>query len=284
MSDLSAHIQITETPRDGFQALPQFIPTVQKIEYINQLLKCGFETVEVGSFVSPRAIPQMADTGEVLNGLDLSNTNSKIAILVVTTKGAQRACEFEVVDKLFYPFTLSATFLKKNVNQTPAEAESIIDDVVNLSIKYNKEPVIYYSWAFGDPYGDPWSIELLIKSIEKMVSKGLTFFPLSDIAGEVSIKTIDEVYSALFEHFPNLDFGFHLHSLVKDRIPKTEAAFNAGVRRFDSVIGGIGGCPMTGKELVANMDTEVLLDFFKSKGIDTGVKRECVRDAALFRF
>jgi hydroxymethylglutaryl-CoA lyase len=280
----SNKVVITETPRDGFQGLPEFIPTKQKIDYINRLLQCGFDTVETGSFVSPRAIPQMADTGEVLKGLDLSGTKTKIAVLVVTTKGAQRACEFEVVDKLFYPFTLSASFLKKNVNQTSAEAEMIIDDVINLSIKYNKEPVIYYSWAFGNPYGDLWNIELLISSIEKMASKGLTYFPLSDIAGEVSTKTISEVYSVLFRHFPNLDFGFHLHSLVKDRIPKTEAAFNAGVKKFDSVIGGLGGCPMTGKELVANMDTEVLLDFFKSKNVDTGIDRECVKDAALFGF
>jgi hydroxymethylglutaryl-CoA lyase len=283
MSDLSTHIQITETPRDGFQALPQFIPAERKIEYINHLLKCGFDTVEVGSFVSPRAIPQMADTGEVLNGLDLSQSNSKIAVLVVTTKGAQRACEFEVVDKLFYPFTLSATFLKKNVNQTPAEAEKIIDDVINLSIKYNKEPVIYYSWGFGDPYGDPWSIELLINSIEKMASKGLNYFPLSDIAGEVSPELINKVFTELINHFPAFDFGFHLHSLPADRIPKTEAAYNAGVRMFDSVIGGLGGCPMTGKELVANMDTGVLLDFFESRKINTGVNRKCVEETMIIQ-
>jgi len=280
----SNKVVITETPRDGFQALPDFIPTQQKVEYINRLLQCGFDTVEVGSFVSPRAIPQMADTGEVLRNLDLSETKSKIAVLVATVKGAKMACEFKQVDKIFFPFSLSETFLKKNINQTQKEAEQTIDELINLCERFDKEPVIYYSWGFGDPYGDPWNVDLLIASIEKMASKGLRYFPLSDISGEVSPKLINKVFTELMNYFPGLDFGFHLHSLPDGRIPKTEAAYNAGVRIFDSVIGGLGGCPMTGKELVANMDTEVLLNFFKSKGVNTGVKRECVRDAALFRF
>jgi len=284
MSNLNTRVKITETPRDGFQALPGLIPTRQKVAYINRLLQCGFETVEVGSFVSPRAIPQMADTGEVLQQLDLSNTKSKIAVLVATAKAAARACEFELVDKIFFPFSLSETFLKKNINQSAEQAEQTIDAIINLTEKHGKELIIYYSWGFGDPYGDPWSVDLMVESIKNMASKGLTYFPLSDIAGEISTETITNLYSVLFAEFPKLDFGFHLHSLPADRIPKTEAAFDAGVRKFDSVIGGLGGCPMTGKELVANMDTEVLLDFLKSKEVNTGVKRECVKDAALFGF
>ncbi len=282
---MSGHLNrvfITESPRDGFQALPKFIPTNTKVEYINRLLQCGFDTVEAGSFVSPRAIPQMADTGEVLNKLDLSDTNSKIAVLIATAKGAKQACMFEQVDKVFFPYSLSKTFLKRNINQTFEEAEQTIDALLNLTQKTGKEAVVYYSWGFGDPYGDPWSIDLLIKSIEKMASKGLRFFPLSDIAGEISTETIFNVYKALFTHFPELDFGFHLHALPADRIPKTEAAFRAGVSRFDSVIGGIGGCPMTGKELVANMDTFTLLEFFKQKNITTGAHKNCVETIMQF--
>jgi len=276
-------IKITETPRDGFQALSQFIPTRRKIDYINSILQCGFETVEVGSFVSPRAIPQMADTGEVLHGLDLSITRSKIAVLTATEKGAKMACEFEQVDKIFYPFSLSETFLLKNIKQTVRQAEQTIDEIINLSQKYGKEVVVYYSWGFGDPYGDPWSIEILVQSIEVMASKGLNYFPLSDIAGEVSAEIISTVFKTLFSTFPNLDFGFHLHALPKERMAKIEAAFNAGVLNFDSVIGGMGGCPMTGKELVANMDTQLLIDFFfKEKKIHTGVDKKCVEEAGIF--
>ena len=275
-------VHLTETPRDGFQALSKFINTKQKIEYINLLLRCGFDTVEVGSFVSPRAIPQMADIDEVLNGIDLSDTQSEIAVLIVTKKGIERACEYEQIDKLFYPYSLSETFLQRNIKQTHDDAIRIIDELINSSIKCNKKPVVYYSWAFGDPYNDPWSLELLVKSIEMMASKGLTYFPLSDIAGEVSLQTINKVFSTLIKTFPNLDFGFHLHALPQDRISKTEAAFNAGVKFFDSVIGGIGGCPMTGKELVANMDTETLLDFFNKKNVRVNVDRNCVEKAANF--
>jgi len=282
MTQKNQMVHLTETPRDGMQALKQLIPTERKIEYINLLLRCGFNTVEVGSFVSPRAIPQMADIDEVLNGIDLSGSQSEIAVLIVTKKGIKRACEFEQIDKLFYPFSLSETFLKRNIKQTHEDAIRIIDELINFSVLYNKKPIVYYSWAFGDPYNDPWSLELLVKSIEEMASKGLSYFPLSDIAGEVSPQTISKVFKTLIETFPNLDFGFHLHALPQDRISKTEAAFNAGVKFFDSVIGGIGGCPMTGKELVANMDTETLLDFFNRKDVPVNVDRNCVEKAANF--
>ncbi len=279
---MSFDIKITETPRDGFQALPQFIPTQQKVEYINRLLHCGFDTVEVGSFVSPRAIPQMADTGEVLKALDLSSVQSKIAVLTATVKGAEMACQYEQVDKIFYPFSLSETFLLKNIKQTVLQAEQTIDKIINLSEKHGKEVVVYYSWGFGDPYGDPWSVEMLAHSIEAMASKGLNYFPLSDIAGEVSGETISTIFKTLFSTFPNLDFGFHLHALPKERLAKIEAAFNAGVRNFDSVIGGMGGCPMTGKDLVANMDTQLLIDFFEKKKANTGVDKRCVEEAGMF--
>ncbi len=275
-------IKITETPRDGFQALSQFIPTQQKVDYINRVLHCGFDTVEVGSFVSPRAIPQMADTGKILNALDLTSVQSKIAVLTATVKGAKIACQYEKVDKIFYPFSLSETFLLKNIKQTVRQAEQTIDEIINLSKKHRKEVVVYYSWGFGDPYGDPWSVEMLVKSVKVMASKGLNYFPLSDIAGEVSCETISSVFKTLFSTFPNLDFGFHLHALPKERLAKIEAAFNAGVRNFDSVIGGMGGCPMTGKELVANIDTQLLIDFLEEKNANTGVDKRCVEEAGMF--
>jgi hydroxymethylglutaryl-CoA lyase len=277
---MSNKIIITETPRDGFQGLKKTIPTEIKIRYINSLLKCGFDTVEVGSFVSKRIIPQMADTAEVLENLDTSGTSTKIAVLTATLKGAEKACRYGQVDKIFFPFSTSGTFLLRNINKSIEDSEILIDKLLELTSKYGKEPVIYYSWAFGNPYGDKWNIELLSASIEKMITKGLRYFPLSDIDGEASAAKIFEVFRQLHNTFDGIQFGLHLHALAKDRIPKTKAAYKAGVRHFDTVNGGMGGCPMTGKELVANMDTMVLVDYFERKGLATGINKECLLNSA----
>jgi hydroxymethylglutaryl-CoA lyase len=254
-------IKIIETPRDGFQALDLVIPTADKVKYINQLLRCGFQTVEVGSFVSPRLIPQMADTAEVLNQLDLSGVTSEIAVLTATEKGGQMACGFKQVDQLFFPFSTSPTFLRRNIRSTLKQADQTIDGLQNLCLKHNKELVVFFSMAFGSAYGDPWSMDILYEWVDRMMEKDLNVFPFSDIFGEVDPLVIEKVFRLMIKEFPDAEFGLHLHSTSNKRIEKVAAAYRAGIRRFDTVIGGLGGCPQTGKELVGNLSLEALLEF-----------------------
>lgn len=272
-------MKIIETPRDGMQGIERFIPSLKKIGYINLLLQCGFDTVEVGSFVSPKAIPQMKDTSEVLDKLDLSLTKSKIAVLVANLKGGKIAARFDQVDELFFPFSTSPTFLKKNLNATIKKAEKTIDELQNLCVKNNKKLVTYLSMGFGDPYGDEWSIELLHIWIDKLKSKGLSIIPLSDIMGDASPQLITEVFSKLTASFPDMEFGLHLHALAGQEHDKIDAAWWAGIRRFDTVINGMGGCPMTGKELVGNLSLETLLYYCAEKNIETNIKESMIKQA-----
>ena len=275
-------IKIIETPRDGFQGLDVIIPTKKKIDYINLLLKCGFNTVEVGSFVSPRAIPQMADTAEVLKGLDYSETKSKIAVLVANLKGGRMAVEFEPVDEIFYPFSTSPTFLKKNLNTTLEEAEKTIDGLQELCVHSGKELVAFISLAFGDPYGDEWSVELVYKWVESLVAKGIKKIPLADTIGDIAPEVIYEVCSHIIGDFPEIEFGLHAHALPGQGKDKIDAAYRCGIRRFDTVIGGLGGCPMTDKELVGNLATETLISYCEEKNIETGLDREQLLKARQF--
>ena len=264
-------MKIIETPRDGMQGIEIFIPTQKKIDYINLLLRCGFDTVEVGSFVSPVVIPQMKDTAEVLEKLDLSLAKSKIAVLVANLKGGKIAAGFDQVDEIFFPFSTSPTFIKKNLNATIKEAEKTVDELQNLCIKTGKELVVYLSMGFGDPYGDEWSIELLHIWVDKLKNKGLSIIPLSDIMGDVSPELIAKVFSQLISSFPDVEFGLHLHALAGQEQNKIDAAWQTGIRRFDTVINGMGGCPMTGKELVGNLALETLLKYCIENKIETGL-------------
>jgi len=275
-------IKIIETPRDGMQGINSFIPTQKKIGYINLLLKCGFDTVEVGSFVSPIAIPQMKDTAEVLEKLDLSLTKSKIAVLVANLKGGKMAAEFDQVNEIFFPFSTSPTFLKKNLNATITEAEKTVEELQNLCVRTGKELVTYLSMGFGDPYGDEWSIDLLYNWVEKLKNKGLSTIPLSDIMGDASPELIEEVFSQLTASFPDVEFGLHLHALAGQEYDKIDAAWQVGVRRFDTVINGMGGCPMTGKELVGNLSLEALQQYCSDMDIETGVNSGMLKKAQLF--
>jgi len=254
-------IKIIETPRDGFQGLDNFIPTNDKVAYINQLLRCGFQTVEVGSFVSPRLIPQMADTAEVLRQIDLKDVTSDIAVLAVTEKGGKMACEFKQVDQIFFPFSTSPTFLRRNIRSTLVQADQTIDALQNLCLKHNKELVVFFSMGFGSAYGDPWSMDILYEWVDRMMEKELNIFPFSDIFGDADPLTIEKVFRLLMKEFPDAEFGLHLHSLPQKRLEKVAAAYRAGIRRFDTVISGLGGCPQTGKELVGNLPLEALLEF-----------------------
>lgn len=272
-------LKIIETPRDGWQGLKTFIPTEKKVAYINLLLQAGFETVEVGSFVSPKVIPQMVDTAKVLEQINHESSPSKIAVLVVNEKGGKMATSFPQVDQLFYPFSISPTFLQKNIKQNITSAEGIIDQLQNLCMQNGKELVVFFSMGFGNPYGDEWTMDLLFEWTVKMKLKGLTIFPLSDITGDTSADQIHSVFKQLIAHFPELEFGLHLHTLSGEALVKVDAAFRAGIRRFDTVLGGIGGCPMAGKELVGNLNLETFLDYCDEKNIQTKLDAKLIEEA-----
>lgn len=257
-----------ETPRDGFQGLQDFLPTEIKIRYINHLLKAGFHTVEVGSFVSPKAVPQMADTAEVLKGLNLSGTSSRIMVLAATPGTAEQAASFSYVDDILYPFSFSNTFLQRNLKSDIEQAKAIIREIQQICRDGDKQLIVYLSMAFGNPYGDPWSVNLLKESVGYLVGEGIDIIPLSDILGDVSPKTITEVFSSLKEEFPDTEFGAHLHCRPGDYLDKVDAAWECGVRRFDTVLGGIGGCPFAANQLVSNLDTRSLVKFLLSIGYD----------------
>ncbi len=267
-------IKITETPRDGMQGLARFIPVKNKIEYINALLQCGFDTLETGSFVSPRAIPQMADTGEVLKHLKDKPDKTKIAVLVANQKGGTLANEFEIIDQIFYPFSVSPTFLKRNLNTNLDEAEKTIDFLQNLCVESNKELVVYLSLAFGNPYNNAWDIDMVSEWIQKLTQKGIYNIQLAETIGDVEADVIQKVCAILVPEFSRVEFGFHTHTLPGKGVKKVNAAFAAGIRHFDTVLGGLGGCPMTGKEMVPNLDLTELLSFCHEKGLDCTVNEE----------
>lgn len=270
-------IKITETPRDGMQGIPHIIPTKNKIEYINTLLQCGFDIVETGSFVSPHAIPQMSDTGEVLKNLKNKPDKTKIAVLVANRKGGMMAKEYDIVDYIFYPFSVSPTFLKKNLNTNMDDAEKTIDFLQDLCTKSKKGLVIYLSLAFGNPYNDFWNIDLVSKWIQKLVQKGIFHIQLAETIGNIKPEVIHKVCATLVPEFPNVEFGFHTHALPGKGSEKVNAAFRAGIHHFDTVLGGLGGCPMTGHEMVPNLDLTELLKFCKDKGLDCSVNEDKLR-------
>lgn len=267
-------IKIIETARDGFQGLKPFIPTAKKIEYINALLKVGFDAIDVGSFVSEKAVPQMADTAEVIRRLDLSDTKSKIMVLVGNKKGAITAAGFEQIDQLIYPFSISETFLKKNINADFRKSENNLDEIVNICNKHHKELVVYLTMGFGNPYGDPWNLEIIHQWIERLIVKGVKIIPLSDITGESTPQKIKDVYTSIIPAYPEIEFGFHLHSSKDTWFEKVDAAYHSGVKRFDTVLGGLGGCPMTGYELLSNLNTNNLYSYFEDKNIETQINKD----------
>jgi len=275
-------IKIIETPRDGLQGLSQFIPTDRKVDYINQLLQCGFDTVEIGSFVSPKAIPQWVDTAAVIKGLNFDQTDSKIAVLVANLRGALQAVQFEEVDQLFYPFSISPTFLKLNLHSTLAKAEHLTDQLIDLCQQHNKELVVFLSLAFGNPYGDAWQVEMVHQWVERLAGKGIKRIPLADTIGDISPDLIFKVFSHLVDDFRQVELGLHTHAYPGIGKLKVDAAFRAGVRRFDTVLGGLGGCPMTGKAMVGNLALSELLDYCDEHKIETSVNKSCIKKAENF--
>lgn len=268
------NLKIIECPRDAMQGIRENIPTTTKVNYINELLKVGFDTIDFGSFVSPKAIPQMVDTDKVLKQLDLSKTSSKLLAIVANERGADDACNFEEIDYLGYPFSISETFQQRNTNGSISKSVERLEYIANAAKKHGKELVVYLSMGFGNPYGDPWNSEVVIDWSEKINNKyGVKIIALSDTIGVATPGVITSLFNHLIPAMPNVEFGAHLHTTPDTYHEKLKAAYNAGCRRFDGAIKGFGGCPMAADELTGNMPTEKMVDWFDQHNISTGINR-----------
>ena len=264
-------VKIIECPRDAMQGIKTFIPSAEKITYIQALLQCGFDTLDFGSFVSPKAVPQMQDTAAVLEGLDLSASQSKLLAIVANVRGAKDACQFEAIDFLGYPFSISENFQMRNTHKTIAESIEVLDEILKLAATHNKEVVTYISMGFGNPYGDPWNVDIVAEWTERLAALGIRVLSLSDTIGSSTSEVIGYLFSELIPKYPEIEFGAHLHTTPTTWHEKVDAAFLAGCRRFDGAIQGFGGCPMARDELTGNMPTEKMLSYFTSHKVDTGV-------------
>jgi hydroxymethylglutaryl-CoA lyase len=258
-------IHLVECPRDAMQGWKHFIPTQQKIEYINTLLRVGFDTIDFGSFVSPKAIPQMADTKEVLKGLELQGSRSKLLAIVANQRGAEEAVVYDQISYLGFPFSISPTFQQRNTNSTLEESLGRVEEIQNLCVTNGKTLVIYLSMGFGNPYGDDYNEEILLKWAAEMVRRGIQIISLADTVGVASHEQITTALQTLIPQYPQATFGVHLHSTALNWKEKTEAAYKSGCTRFDGALKGIGGCPMAKDELVGNMATERMIAYFKEQ-------------------
>jgi hydroxymethylglutaryl-CoA lyase len=256
-------IKLIECPRDAMQGIKQFIPTDLKAEYINQLLKVGFDTIDFGSFVSPKAIPQMRDTAEVFKNLDLSDTKSKLLAIVANKRGAVDACQFEEISFLGYPFSISETFQLRNTNATIEESVERVQDIQNICVKSGKSMVVYISMGFGNPYGDEWNVEIVQKWVDRLFDLDIKILSLSDTIGVSNPENISYLFSNLIPNYPEIIFGAHLHTQPHNWKEKVKAAYENGCRRFDGAIKGFGGCPMAKDELTGNMATENMVAYFE---------------------
>ncbi len=269
---MTKKVKIIECPRDAMQGIKEFIPTEKKVQYIQSLLRCGFDTIDFGSFVSPKAIPQMVDTAEVLSRLDLSDTESKLLAIIANVRGANDAAQHEAVDYLGYPFSISENFQMRNTHKTIAESVVILQEILNIADKANKEVVAYLSMGFGNPYGDPWDVDIVGNWTEKLSNMGVKILSLSDTVGTSTPEIIDYLYANLIPKYPDIQFGAHLHTTPTTWHEKVDAAYKAGCRRFDGAIQGFGGCPMAKDELTGNMPTERMISYFTSVNADTNIR------------
>lgn len=262
-------IKIIECPRDAMQGIKSFIPTERKIAYIQSLLRVGFDTIDFGSFVSPKAIPQMQDTAQVLAQLDLSQTQSKLLAIIANTQGAQIASEHKEIKYLGYPFSISENFQMRNTHKTIAESLITLQEILNIADASGKEVVAYLSMGFGNPYGDPWNVEIVGEWTEKLAGMGVKILSLSDTVGSSTPEVITYLFSNLIPKYPTIEFGAHLHTTPDRWFEKIDAAYKAGCIRFDGAIQGFGGCPMAKDDLTGNMPTEKMLSYFTSVKADT---------------
>ncbi len=267
-----SRVKLIECPRDAMQGIKPFISTQLKADYIQSLLKCGFDTIDFGSFVSPKAIPQMRDTAEVLSKLDLTETSSKLLAIVANLRGAKDACQFEEIDYLGYPFSISENFQMRNTHKTIAQSVEVLQDIINIAHRSNKKVVAYLSMGFGNPYGDPWNVDIVAQWTQKLASMGVEILSLSDTVGTSDRETIAYLFSNLIPQYPKIEFGAHLHTTPDQWFDKVDAAFLAGCKRFDGAIKGFGGCPMAKDKLTGNMPTEKLVSYFNKKNTDSNIK------------
>ncbi len=261
-------MKIVECPRDAMQGVTKFIPTTQKIKYLNQLLKVGFDTLDCGSFVSPKAVPQMKDTAEVLDQLDLSNTDTRLLVIVANLRGAEDASKFKNVDYLGFPLSVSETFQRRNTNKSIEEAFDLVTGIREICGGSNQELVVYLSMGFGNPYGDPYSMNLLEEFSERLVNIGVNIISIADTVGTGAIDQIDEIFPKLMKQFPSVEFGAHLHSRPEEAVGKIRAVIKSGCQRLDGALLGYGGCPMAKDDLVGNIATELILDEVKDYNKD----------------
>ncbi len=267
-------IKLIECPRDAMQGIKAHIPTATKIAYINELLKVGFDTIDFGSFVSPKAIPQMADTAAVLAGLDLENTNSKLLAIVANRRGANDACQHKAIQYLGYPFSISETFQQRNTNASIEESVERVQQIQDLCIQHGKEMVVYISMGFGNPYGDEWNVELVQKWVNRLFSMDIRILSLSDTIGVSNPENIRYLFGNLIPAFPEITFGAHLHTQPHNWKEKVHAAYESGCRRFDGALKGFGGCPMAKDELTGNMAMENMIHYFSEVGEELGLDLE----------
>ncbi|MBU3025461.1 hydroxymethylglutaryl-CoA lyase [Zobellia galactanivorans] len=264
-------VKVIECPRDAMQGIKPFIPTGEKIKYIQALLGCGFDTIDFGSFVSPKAIPQMVDTAEVLSQLDLSKTQSKLLSIVANVRGAQEASQHPEIQYLGYPFSISENFQMRNTHKTIDQSVEILQEILNIADASGKEVVTYISMGFGNPYGDPWDVDIVGEWTEKLSAMGAKILSLSDTVGSSTPEVINYLFSNLIPKYPDIEFGAHLHTTPSRWHEKVDAAYKSGCRRFDGAIQGFGGCPMAKDELTGNMPTEQMLSYFTAEKVDSGV-------------
>jgi hydroxymethylglutaryl-CoA lyase len=258
-------VKLIECPRDAMQGWKHQIPTVKKVEYLNALLKVGFDTLDFGSFVSPKAIPQMADTATVLGQLDMGNTHTKLLAIIANLRGAQDAVVHDAVTFLGFPFSVSETFQLRNTNSTIAASLETVEEIQNLCVKTGKQLVVYLSMGFGNPYGDPFSPEIVFEWADKLAAMDIGVLSLADTVGLAAPEQVYSMTKYLVDELPAVEVGVHLHSSVMNQQPKLEAAVKAGCRRFDGALKGIGGCPMANDELVGNMNTEWMISYFEEQ-------------------
>jgi hydroxymethylglutaryl-CoA lyase len=272
-------IKITECPRDAMQGIDNFIPTEIKISYINSLLKVGFDTIDFGSFVSPKSIPQMKDTEEVLQSLELKNSNSKLLAIVANLKGALNAIQFKQIHYLGFPFSISPTFQIRNTNSSVEDAFDTLSLIQDLCSTNNKELVVYFSMGFGNPYGDPWNKEMLKYWSEKIHKIGVKTIALSDTIGIATPESITYSFTELIKEFPEVEFGAHFHTTPDTWFEKVDAAYKSGCNRFDGALKGWGGCPMATDKLTGNMPTENLISYFRTNNINLNLDINAFKNA-----
>ena len=272
-------IKLVECPRDAMQGWKSFIPTERKIEYINSLLRVGFDTIDFGSFVSPKAIPQMADTKEVLKGLNLDGSNSKLLAIIANIRGAEEATVYDEISFLGFPFSISETFQQRNTNSSIAESLNRVEEIQRICVAGHKQLVIYISMGFGNPYNDPYSEEIVFDWVTRLTKLGVNIISLADTVGIATEAQVKRITKYVIELLPGIEVGVHLHSTPVNWKEKLEAAVDAGCFRFDGALKGIGGCPMANDELVGNMNSEWMIDYFEENKLTTGLNRDALMES-----